>query len=315
MKRSHTRRLGGASAAVVLAGALTLAGAPGSAGAEAADDYLKFSLDGKSYAPTISGPVFSEAVTYIPGSGQTATVWVRNNSNEKARLSSAALLVRSDPDLNGYLGLTASEASKDADRVDLGAQGTCRDLPASWDHGSGQEIELAFVVDLSLDAPNATQNRDAEFDLVFYLESTAAGLEPRAACDVLDGGTGGDAGTGTGPGAGNGSPAGIGGAGIRVQGVSQQDSAPVPGSLVALTGSGSSPAEPQPVAEGAVAELPADRKSTGTVGQEPAPQALEAMVQSTVEPVIRSLSGTLLIAMSVAFSAAVVFRVWSRRYE
>ncbi|MCQ2001788.1 hypothetical protein [Arthrobacter zhaoxinii] len=307
------RRLGGATAVLMLAGTVTLAGAPG---AWASGDYLEFSRDGKSYAPAISGPVFSESARYIPGGGQTATVWIRNNSNEPARLSSAVRMVRSDPELNGYLGLAASGTSRPAERVVLGPQGTCRDMPASWDLGSGQDIELTLVADMSVDAPNATQNRDAEFDLVFYLESTEAGLAPRSACDALDGGTD-NSGGGTGNGAGNGqSPSGVREGGAAAGSASQPASAPAAGSLVAVPGSGTTTAGPLAVPAGAISQNPAARGPQGTETQdrEEAPRILDARVQSTVEPVIRSLSGTLLIAMSVAFTAAVVLRVWSRRY-
>ena len=311
MKRLQTRRLGGVSAVLVLAGAVALAGAPG---AWAADDYLQFSPDGKSYGRTISGPVFSDPITFIPGAGQPATIWVRNNSKDPAWLSSAAVMVRSDPELNGYLGLTAAEGSGPAVRVGLGSSGTCRNMPKSWDLNSGQEIELTFVVDMSLDAPNGTQNGDAEFDLLFYLESREAGLEPRDACSVLDGGT--DQGENSGPGTGTGGgipPTGR----PKVLSMSQRGSAPAVGSLAALPGNGTSSGGLQAMTAGAVAGRSAARVPAGTdsLGQQAEPQVLDAMVQSTVEPVIRSLSGTLLIAMSVAFTAAVVLRVRSGRYE
>ncbi|KAD3515274.1 hypothetical protein GD627_13430 [Arthrobacter yangruifuii] len=315
MKRptNISQRLGGASAVLVLAGTVTLAGAPG---AWAAGDYLQFSLDGKSYGPTISGRVFSESMTYIPGAGQTATVWVRNNSGDPARLSSAAVMGHSDPELIGYLGLTAWSGVSPAGRVELGATDSCMDLPEAWNLDSGEETALTFLVDMSFDAPNATQNRDAEFDLLFYLESTEAGLAPRAACEVLDGGTD-NSGGGTGSGAGNGQPPSVGRVdGRDAEGVSQQASAPAAGSLVAVPGSGTTPGGLMAVPAGAISQNPAVWGPQGTESpdRETAPRILDARVQSTVEPVIRSLSGTLLIAMSVAFTAAVVLRVWSRRY-
>ena len=307
-----TRHLAAASAALILTGGIALLGAPA---AGAADNYLQFSPDGNYYGPTLEGPLFNEAVTNIPGTGQATTVWVRNNSAEPARLSTAAVMVRSDPELTGYLGLAAGSGSNVSDRVALGSSGTCMDVPATWNLDGGEEVALTFAVDMSLDAPNATRNREAEFDLLFYLESTAAGLGPRAACDALDGGNG----SGTDQGADTGGVGGDARTGVRDAGAVAQGASPdrATGSLVALRGSGTSTVGPQAVAAGVVTEIPATRvpKSAEPPSQEAAPQALDAMVQSTVEPVIRSVSGTLLIAMSVAFSAAVVFRVWSRRYE
>ncbi|MCQ1954406.1 hypothetical protein [Arthrobacter sp. zg-Y238] len=313
------RQLLGASAVLTLAGTVSLAGAP-SAGA--ADNYLEFSADGNRYSPTMQGPLFDESVTYIPGTGQAATVWIRNNSADPARLSTAAVMVRSDPELTGYLGLAAGPNSSLSGRVALGSPGSCLDVPATWNLGAGEEVALTFAVDMSLDAPNSTRNREAEFDLLFYLESTEAELAARPACDVLNGGTDGDMPGNGGPeenGTANGG-SGIGGSNERPPaGGAPSDAggaAPVPGSLVALPGSGTSPGGPQAVPAGAVTDRPAVRTPNGTdsPGRTAEPQVLDARVQSTVEPVIRSLSGTLLIAMSVAFTAAVVLRVWSRRY-
>ncbi|MCQ1951095.1 hypothetical protein NNX28_14320 [Arthrobacter sp. zg-Y859] len=314
------RQLLGASAVLTLAGTVSLAGAP-SAGA--ADNYLEFSADGNRYSPTLQGPLFDESVTYIPGTGQAATVWIRNNSADPARLSTAAVMVRSDPELNGYLGLAAGPNSSLSGRMVLGSSGSCLDVPATWNLGGGEEVALTFAVDMSLDAPNATRNREAEFDLLFYLESTEAGLGARPACDVLNGGTDGDGPGNSGPGGENGTVnggSGTGGNKERPQaGGARSDAggaAPAPGSLVALPGSSTSPGGPQAVPAGAVTDRPAVRTPNGTdsPGRTAEPQVLDARVQSTVEPVIRSLSGTLLIAMSVAFTAAVVLRVWSRRY-
>ena len=308
----RARQLVGASAALTLVGTLSLIGAPS---AWAADGYLEFSADGNRYGASLEGPLFIETVSYIPGAGQAATVWVRNNSDEPARLTTAAVMVRSDPELTGYLGLAAGPGPSLSERVALGSSGTCMDVPALWNLDGGEEVALTFAADMSLDAPNATQNREAEFDLLFYLEPTAAGPAPRAACDALDGGNKGGTDEGTDSGGVGGQPGtGVPDAGSGAQGVSP---VPATGSLAAVRGSGTSAGGPQAVAAGAVTELPAARvpKSAEQPSREAAPQALDAMVQSTVEPVLRSLSGTLLIAMSVAFTAAVVLRVWSRRYE
>ncbi|UWX97995.1 hypothetical protein N2K95_04810 [Arthrobacter zhaoxinii] len=310
-----------ASAVLALAGTLALVGAPS---ARASNNYLEFSPDGNRYGPTIAGPLFNESLTYVPGAEQAATVWVRNNSADPARLSSAAVMVRSDPELNGYLGLAAESASSSFARAPLGTQGACADLPATWDLAGGEEIELTFAVDLSIDAPNATMNRTAEFNVLFYLESTDAGQAPRPACDALGNGTGdgsdnGDNGTDVDDGTVAAVPRGETPAVVEAAGAGAQSippPGPATGSLAILPGSGTS-SEPQAVAAAAVSAPAAAQvpKGTAITGAESSPPVLDAMVQSTVEPVIRSMSGTLLIAMSVAFTAAVVLRVWSRRYE
>lgn len=284
----------GASAVGAVAATVSLAGAPA---AFAANDYLEFSLDGTTYAPSIAGPIFNEAFQFVPGAATGATIWIRNSSGEPARLSSAAVMVRSDPQLNRQLGLAAGLTSNLPVRSPLGGEGSCTDVPEIWDIGSGEELELGLVVDLSTDAPNDTMNRSADFDLVFLLESKDAA--PRQACDAL-------AGPDLPPefGAAAGSPGPTAAAGSASE-------------LVTLRGtSGGRPAAmPNTVFPAALPERPIDMRlpQTGGPGQtEPQAGIIPAGFQSTVEPIIRSLSGTLLIGMSVVFCAAVVLRLRNR---
>ena len=139
-----SRRIIGASAVGAVAAAVSLAGAPG---AFAANDYLEFSLDGTTYAPSITGTLFNEAFQYVPGAAAGTTIWIRNSSGEPARLSSAAVMVRSDPQLNQQLGLAAGSEPDRPVRSALGAQGSCTDVSEVWHLDSGEELELSLVVD------------------------------------------------------------------------------------------------------------------------------------------------------------------------
>ncbi|MCC3269667.1 hypothetical protein MUG94_05005 [Arthrobacter gengyunqii] len=294
-KAGWSRRLIAASAVGAVAAAGSLAGAPA---AFAAKDYLEFSLDGTTYASSIPGPLFNEALQYIPGASSGTTIWVRNSSGEPARLSSAAFMSRSDPELSRLLGLTAGLKSELPSRTTLGAEGSCTDLSQAWDLDGGEEVELSLVVDLSTNAPNDTMNRSADFDMVFLLESEDAA--PRTACAALAGSSQPPAGSESAPG--NPAPTGT------VASASE---------LATLSGTGIPrlAAESNSIFPATLPERPADAGPSQAMGPaEQTPQAgiIPAGFQSTVEPIIRSLSGTLLIGMSVLFTAAVVLRLRNR---
>lgn len=290
-----SRRFIGASAVGAVAAVVSLAGAPS---AFAANDYLEFSLDGTTYTPSITGTLFNEAFQYVPGAAAGTTIWIRNSSGEPARLSSAALMVRSDPQLNRQLGLTAGLTSDLPVRAPLGGEGSCTDIAGVWDMGSGEELELSLVVDLSHDAPNDTMNRSADFDVVFLLESQDAA--PRQACAALAGPGQPPSGPKTDPGN-QGWP----------------ESSRPSADLVALPGvaDGRAATTSNAVFPAALPERPTGARPPQTVvpaEQQPPAGIIPAGFQSTVEPIIRSLSGTLLIGMSVVFTAAVVLRLRNR---
>lgn len=292
------RRLIGATAVGAVAAAVSLAGAPG---AFAANDYLEFSLDGRNYAPSIAGPIFNEALQFVPGAATSATIWIRNGSGEPARLSSAAIMVRSDPQLNRQLGLAAGLTPNLPVRSLMGGEGSCTDVPEIWDMAAGEELELGLVVDLSTDASNDTMNRSAVFDVVFLLESQDAA--PRRACDALAGSGQPPAGSATPPG----SPVGAGVNGTRSEPVT------VPGTFGDRPATLANPVFPAATPERQVEARPPQAAAPAV--QQPSAEIVPAGFQSTVEPIIRSLSGTLLIAVFVLFAAAVVFRVREGRYE
>ncbi|MCC3266554.1 hypothetical protein [Arthrobacter gengyunqii] len=286
-----------ASAAGALAAAVSLAGA---SGAFAANDYLVFSLDGKTYSPTITGPIFNETFQYVPGAAAGATIWIRNSSGERARLSSAAVMVRSDPQLDRQIGLTAGLKPDLSTRSALGPQGSCTDIFEPRELEPGEKLALSLVVDLSTDAPNDTMNRSANFDVVFLLESTDAAS--RSVCDAW---------------AGPSQPAAESGAASGKPGPAETDASS--SELATLPGiAGAQPATPNGIYPAALPERQAEARPPQAAApseQQPPAGIMPAGFQSTVEPIIRSLSGTLLIAMSVLFAAAVVLRVREGLYE
>ena len=288
-------RILGVSAVGAAAGALLFTGTPP---AFAADDHLQISRDGQTWPTTLRGPVFNESVSYVPGASSSATIWVRNSGSEPASLSLAAEIVRSVPELSNYLGMQAGPASDISDRAALGPQGTCTDLGPIGELGAGEARELSFVLDLSVDAPNAAMNQTADVDLLFLLESKD--IAPRSACAAAPAETGpGTAELQTLPGTvAPSSSSASNNAGIAVsQG---------PGTTPAGRGPQSRGPQEQPSPDTAPDTAPATSPDAD-------PGIVAAGFQSTVEPIIRSLSGTLLIAMSVVFTAAVALRIRNRR--
>lgn len=277
-------------------GLLSLAGAPA---VYADEDYLQFSLDGATFASAVARPIFREDSLYVPGSSFGTTLWVRNNSTETASLTSAALIVRSDEELNNYMGLRAGREPNLSSRTQLGSTGSCADLNQVWELKAGEELELDFQVDLSWDAPNKTRNRTAEFDLLFLLQSEAGGTEPRPACAAAAGGEAPSTPNESYPGA----PAAS-----EQQGGPDASFSVVPGNRPA-SGVGQSPVIQ---AAGTLADSGAGRSIKIIAPLETPVALVPAGVQSTVEPIIRSLSGTLLIGMSVLFTAAVILRLRNR---
>lgn len=301
---SGRRRWLSAAAVTALAAAGSLAGMPA---ASAAGDYLEFSTDGRNYSSTLSTPIFADSFTYVPGSTARGQVWVRNNSADPASLTSAALMVRSDAELNGYLGLRALSGSNLSSRLPLGETGSCTDMNQAWELRPGQGLQLSFVIDFALDAPNDTRNRDAEFDLVFLLEPQAAEQSARPACAAVGPSMPGDPGD-------TGGTGGAGGGGTEAR--DRSDVAVLPG-----TGRSMDAVPAFAVAESGGAVAAAGAGAGGADGgawpksiSRP-DAALAAGFAGTVEPVVRTLSGTLLIAMAAALAAAVVMRLRESRYE
>lgn len=294
---ARRRRWLSAAAAAGLAGAGCFIGAPSAA---AAGDYLQFSTDGRTYSSGMSGPVFQESIVHIPGSSAQADLWVRNNSEEPAVLTSAAWIVRSDPEMTGHVGLQGGQGRDLSERLSFGDEGTCTDIRQTWELAPAQDVKLSFVVDMALEAPNETRNREAQFDLVFLLEPRVTGVSSRSACaavGVL--------------------PSVPGSPGVPAPPVSMGQRPQ--GETAVLAGTSRMPDTVpafRDVPAAAEAALPGTvAKSQGTVSGFKAVSPLASAFASTVEPVIRSLSGTLLIMLAVAFAAALVIRLRESRYE
>ena len=167
---------------------------------------------------------------------------------------------------------------------------------------------MRLVLDLAVDAPNDTMNRSADFDVVFLLESTDA--VSRTACAALGNPTQppGESGTT----ANTSGPTGARGPSevTALQGTRGMPQ-PAPNSVfpAALPERGDSGGQANEAME---AGLP---QAGGPAEQNPQAAIIPAGFQSTVEPIIRTLQGTLLIAMSVLLAAAAVLRFRKRQLD
>ena len=296
------------------AAAITLAGMPA---ATAAGDYLSFSTDGSGFSPTIGTAVFDQGIRLAPGGATDGSVWVRNDGDGAAYLSAGAVGTGMDRERDGLLSISGSADGAGGLPVFLDAGGTCVDVYQGWELGPGEAVRVRLTAALSQDASNAARNRRAGFDLVFLLQSADLPGAGRSACGALgdvDGTTPQDPGT-PGGNVGKDSGSGNGGSGtnrltVRAPAAGAgagQETAPVlfqavPGAA-ALAGFPAAPAEPGTPDTAFNTGLPPEREPIA---------AMPAGFQSTVEPIIRSLSGTLLIVMSVAFCAAAGIRLQSR---
>lgn len=300
------------------AAAITFAGVPA---AFAADSYLSFSSNGASFAPSLTAPVFNQGVRLVPGSTTGGSIWVRNDGSEAAYLSAGAVSTSTDPELAGLLSVSGFADGFAAGSGLLPETGSCTDISQAWRLAPGQAVHMELTAALSTEAPNAARNRSAGFDLVFYLQAAEGPDAGPGACQALDGLSGGvpqnpgpgnggnnDAGTTGSGGPGNGREGGAeptnGNTGDRALFRAAGDNR----GAAALAGVPATAAQP-----GQVPGSSLDFNTNVTPAENGRLiEAAPAGFQSTVEPIIRSLSGTLLIVMSVAFFAAAGLRLRSR---
>ncbi|MGW9402449.1 hypothetical protein ACWGQ2_00600 [Arthrobacter sp. NPDC055585] len=286
--RSRLRaRAAGAAAATALLTAAAFTGAPAAA---ADDQFLQLSLDGSNFGSTAAGTVFDSALRYIPGGSSDGTLWVRNAGRERAHLSVAAVTTAMDPELSGALVLErAVDGVSLSGQQPLGDAGSCLDLGVREPLEPGEAVKLSFTAGLVLEAGNQTRNKQAEFDFRLLLDS--AGPGGRSACS----------------------------------GVS-----PVPGNPAAMPVSQAAPGPrvDRNSAVAVVAGAPAMRPAFNGPAALPAPgvpgvlpkrigevtvPVPASFIESTVEPITRTLVGALLIAVTAAFAGTAYRRISTTR--
>lgn len=288
--RSRLRaRAAGAAAATAFLTATVLAGAPAAA---ADDQFLQLSLDGSNFGSTAAGAVFDSALRYIPGGSSDGTLWVRNAGPERAHLSVAAFTTSMDPELAGALVLErAVDGLFVSGRQPLGGAGSCVDLGIDKSLEPGEAVRLSFTAGLLLEAGNQTRNKQAQFDFRLLLDSAGSG--GRSACS----------GASPVPGKPADTP------------VSQAAPGPRPDRNAAVAVVAGAPAAAVQPAFNGPAALPVSGGPgvlPKRIGEVTVPEPA-SFIESTVEPITRTLVGALLIAVTAAFAGTAYRRISTTR--
>ncbi|MBD7996055.1 hypothetical protein H9639_12170 [Arthrobacter sp. Sa2CUA1] len=294
--RHPLRRAASAAAAGGLVAAAMLAGTPA---AHAADDFLQISLDGTTFGASASGSVFATDIRYVPGGTTTGSIWVRNTAKEPAQLSAAALTTNMDAELQGFMRLAPSGAGSSDSGTLLGAAGECVDLRIGNSLAPGATRRLDLTTGLTAQAPNQTMGKQARFQIVLLLDAADSG--DRSACDAVDGVTPVD------PQTGNPGPS------QTLPSVAVPSSDRGGGNTAAVVVAGT-PGAVFPAGQAAAAAgsgLGAVPKAVG--GTVPETMNPAGFIESTVEPITRTLAGALMTLLAAVFFGGAVHRIGTTR--
>ncbi|WP_369373556.1 hypothetical protein AB1046_06530 [Promicromonospora sp. Populi] len=134
-------------------------------------DELVLSVDGRTWAPTVTTPLFDPSLVWVPGDVETGTLYARNASGEQAR---AVVTVLVDGD--------AALVEQVRVRTRLGS--------AAWTDGlrsdvadltPGEVLPIGLEVAFDPAATNASQQQTARIDVVVTL--SAAGPDEGGSAD------------------------------------------------------------------------------------------------------------------------------------
>lgn len=294
LRRSFAPRGARAGAALLGAGAfaaMSLAAAPA---AYADADYLQISHEGSSFSGSARQPIFPAGLHLVPGSSQPAALWVRNNSAEPAYLSLAVAGRGIGPELAGYLEFR-SRIGAGAESAALPGSAACNDLgtPVLLEAGAVRRVDLS--TGLVPETPNSAMDQHGAFDVLLLLDAAGG----RSACQAADA-----------PDNQTPVPGGQDAGGTRGPGNALQDS-PGAAAVVTVPGTGGPVAAPLntvPVSGETISPPAGFAKATGTLDLPPR-IAPASFIQSTVEPIIRTWQGTLMVLLAAGFFAAAAGRI------
>ncbi|RNL64143.1 LPXTG cell wall anchor domain-containing protein [Nocardioides marmoriginsengisoli] len=168
-----------------VAGVLVLAGsmAPAAAAGE-----LGLSSDGVTWGPTLPGPLFDPAFTWVPGDSEQASFFVRNQSADAAVLN-VTLLTGPVEDLinSGDLTISAQlDGGPFTGALTAGSHLLLDNLPVD----AGTVHEVTVKIDFDPQSANPTQSQRLDFRFDVTLSQDASVLPPTDGGDG-DGGDGG----------------------------------------------------------------------------------------------------------------------------
>jgi len=177
-------------AALVASPVVGVAGGPTSSAAAATPPRLLVSDDGDVWERHLTGALFDEAPSLVPGASSTASFWVKNLSEGPAVLRTSVTDVRaSSPALAERLSVTTAspDAVAGTTTVALG-DGSCTGSTRASVLAAGQEVVLD--VDLALDerATAAAAEQSVDFTVLVTLTGTTPQGAPPASCAAPTGG-------------------------------------------------------------------------------------------------------------------------------
>lgn len=169
---------------------LCMVGTAQSAAAGVGDGML-LSSDGSNWASALDRPIFSGSFVYVPGSSNTGSVWIKNNSDGPALLAAAAVTTYGPPDLTRHLGLQVKTRKRTTEGAALADSGGCVDLLTAWPMQSGESLRLDFILHMHEKAPNTAMQESAEVDVKLLMEgdggTASLALSGGSACAVPEG--------------------------------------------------------------------------------------------------------------------------------
>jgi hypothetical protein len=161
-----------AVAAAILAVALSLVAADPAA----ADTELELSVDGATYLPQITTPLFSSLDRLVPLDSRSASVWVRNTSSDDAYLRVSMDGSRwSDADFGSMLTVQAAVPTATGAPVSVASTATCRVLIFGVHLDPSEIVELTITLRLGDLSGSSGQVADLDLTLGLTLTDAAGG--------------------------------------------------------------------------------------------------------------------------------------------
>lgn len=142
------------------------------------------SLDGATFSASPEGAIFPDGVLLVPGSAETARIWVKNVSGGPASLG-LALADASGSSEEFLAGLTlqaAVEGASTGSAVSLASPDACAPLLAGETLADGEVAEVALRLAMSADAGNEGQGATAGAKLAVSLTDASAGAAVPVDC-------------------------------------------------------------------------------------------------------------------------------------
>lgn len=144
----------------------------------AADDpkaRLELSRDGIHYAAERLLSVFEAGQGYVPGESRTATIWVRNTSNQARQLSLGVTTTDAASALASHLQLGAAAPGWSGTTAIPSVAGHCTTMMEHQEVAGGQSLPIELNLSFDIKAPNTTRQQVGNFELVFLLQDIAGG--------------------------------------------------------------------------------------------------------------------------------------------